>query len=74
MGAPDLEPFLPVPLSGDDFSQREVFPMFFFSPTVFLSEHFIVYGNSISGESKVSGLSQSNLMTIDACYVNIDAS
>ena len=38
-----------------------------FSPTIFLSEHFIVYGNSISGESKVSGLYQSNLMTIDAC-------
>ena len=41
--------------------------MLFFSPTVFLSEHFIVYSNSLSGESKVSGLYQSNLMTIEVC-------
>ena len=46
---------------------KRFFQFCFFSLTVFQSEHFIVYGNCISGESKVSGLYQSNLMTIDAC-------
>ena len=54
-------------LPGDDFSQREVFSNVVFSATVFLSEHLIVYSNSISGKSEVSGFYQSNLMTIDVC-------